>query len=48
MNVFEFDQYDLKPRIHVEQEGGDFIVDKLTKNDLTSDFVTADLIKINK
>lgn len=48
MNVFEFDNFDLKPRIHVEQEGGDFIVDKLTKNDLTSDFVTADLIKINR
>ncbi len=48
MNVFEFDEFDLKPRIHVEQEGGDFIVDKLTKSDLNSDFVIADLIKINR
>jgi hypothetical protein len=48
LNVFEFDAFDLKPRIYVEQLGGEFIVNKLTKNDLTSDFAIAELIKINR
>ncbi|WP_299153076.1 hypothetical protein [uncultured Christiangramia sp.] len=48
MNVFEFDAFDLKPRIYVKQYGAEFIVNKLTKNDLTSDFVTAELIQINR
>ncbi|MEO2061931.1 MAG: hypothetical protein ABGW97_03025 [Christiangramia sp.] len=48
MNVFEFDAFDLKPRIYVEQLGGEFIVDSLTKNDLSGKFVTAELIKINR
>jgi len=48
MNVFDFDNFDLKPRIFVEQLGGEFLVDKLVKNDLTSDFTIAELIKINR
>lgn len=48
LNIFKFDSFDLKPRIYVKQLGGEFLVDKMKKNDLTDDLTECELIKINR
>lgn len=48
MSEAEFDVFDLKPTIYVEQLGGEFLVDKLTKPDLNKKLTKAELIKINR
>jgi len=44
----EFDAFDLKPTIYIEQLGGEFLVDKLNKKDLRKKETQIDLIKINR
>lgn len=44
----EFDAFDMKPTIYVEQLGGEFLVDKISKPDLTKKLTKAELIKINR
>ena len=44
----EFDAFDLKPTIYVEQMGGEFLVDKISKSDLNKKTTIVELIKINR
>ena len=48
MSEAEFDAFDLKPTIYVEQLGGEFLVDSLSKPDLNKNLTKAELIKINR
>lgn len=48
ISIYEFDAFDMKKRIYVKQKGGEFIVNKLSKRDLTKLETEAELIKINR
>ena len=48
LNISKFDSFDLKKRIYVKQKGGEFLVNKMKKSDLTDDITECELIKINR